>query len=197
MNIGYRELREDEIDRELFMHFIRHQKVEICLRRDGDRWVERPDPFIDDWSEDEYGILIRCLRHTAAIGGFVYGAFVSDLDEKSGTAEYVASGEQTALGCLKGFVSVEPEIYGGENRYMDLSSIHVSEDMRRSGIGQRLFSAAADWAKGHGAKKLYISAHSAIESQRFYESLGCADAAWHDRRHVEAEPFDRQLEYVL
>ena len=80
---------------------------------------------------------------------------------------------------------------------MDLSSIHVSEDMRRSGIGHRLFSAAADWAKGHGAQKLYISAHSAIESQRFYESLGCVDAVWYNRRHVEAEPFDRQLEYVL
>ena len=177
MDISYRELREGEIDRELFRHFKRYQKVDICLRRDGDRWVEKPDPFIDDWGEKEYEILVRCLRHTAATGGLVYGAF----DQ----------------GCLKGFVSVEPEIYGGNNRYMDLSSIHVSEDMRRSGIGRRLFAEAADWARTQGAGKLYISAHSAIESQRFYESLGCVDAVWYDRRHVEVEPYDRQLEYVL
>ena len=54
MDISYRELREGEIDRELFRHFKRYQKVDICLRRDGDGWVEKPDPFIDDWGEKEY-----------------------------------------------------------------------------------------------------------------------------------------------
>ena len=80
---------------------------------------------------------------------------------------------------------------------MDLSSLHVSEDMRRHGIGKCLFEAARDWARGQGAGKLYISSHSAIESQRFYEAMGCVDAVWRDPRHVEAEPYDRQLEYVL
>ena len=35
-----------------------------------------------------------------------------------------------------------------------------------------------------------FSAHSAIETQRFYRSLGCVDAAQPLQKHVEAEPFD-------
>ena len=106
MEIKYRPIPEEEIDRNLFADFIRHQVVDVCLRREGDSWVERSDPITDDWGEEEYRILIQCLRHTAAEGGLVYGAFTS--------------------GKLKGFVSVEPGIFGGDNRYMDLSSIHVS-----------------------------------------------------------------------
>ena len=43
----------------------------------------------------------------------------------------------------------------------------------------------------------YISSHSALESQAFYAAMGCVDAVETNRQHVEAEPFDRQLEYVL
>ena len=81
--------------------------------------------------------------------------------------------------------------------YLDLSALHVSEDLRRSGVGRALFLAAADWARRQGARKLYISSHSALESQAFYAAMGCVDAAETNRQHVEAEPFDRQLEYVL
>ena len=100
-------------------------------------------------------------------------------------------------GELKGFVSVENGFFGGENKYYDLSSLHVSADMRRKGIGKALFLLAADWAKTGGAKKLYISAHSAMESQAFYRAMGCAEAAEYNKKHVEAEPYDCQLEYAL
>jgi len=63
------------------------------------------------------------IKHTKK-GGFVYAAF----------------GNCT----LKDFVSVEPELFGGEHAYLDLSSIHVSEDMRDKGIGTALFLAAKD-----------------------------------------------------
>ncbi len=49
-------------------------------------------------------------------------------------------------GKLKGFVSAEPEIFGGEQEYCDLSNIHISEDMRNQGIGRTLFLAAKEWA---------------------------------------------------
>ncbi len=175
--IEYRILQEEEIDRSLFRSFIRHQVVDQCLRRENGAWVVRSDPFIDDWTEADYQTLVRCLRNTVRTGGLVLGAF---------------SG-----GALKGFVSVENGFFGGENRYFDLSSIHVSEDMRRNGIGKTLFMAAAAWAREKGAKKLYISSHSAIESQAFYRSMGCVEAAEYNQKHVEAEPFDCQLEYVL
>ena len=56
MEIEYRAIPEEEIDRNLFADFIRHQVVDVCLRREGENWVERSDPFIDDWGEEEYRI---------------------------------------------------------------------------------------------------------------------------------------------
>ena len=60
----YRELAVDEINRGLFAGFIRRQVVDLCRRRENGLWVVRPDPFIDDWSEEDYAFLIRCLRNT-------------------------------------------------------------------------------------------------------------------------------------
>ena len=140
----YRELAVDEINRGLFAGFIRRQVVDLCRRRENGLWVVRPDPFIDDWSDEDYAFLIRCLRNTVETGGYVCAAFMD--------------------GVLKGFASVESGLFGGDERYLDLSSIHVSADMRGRGIGTELFAAAAGWARAHGARKLYISAHSAVET---------------------------------
>ena len=177
MDVTVRELSSEEIDRELFHAFIRRQEVNLCLRREGDGWVVRSDPFIDDWSEAEYAELIGCLQNTVRTDGRVWGAF--------------------ADGVLKGFASVEGGIFGKTSRYMDLSCIHVSQDMRHAGIGRRLFDRAKAFARERGAGKLYISAHSAVESQAFYAAMGCVDAREINREHAEREPFDRQLECAL
>ena len=175
--IQYRELSEKEIDRDLFRSFIRHQEVTKCWRKVEGEWVIRDDPFVDDWSEEDYRTLVSCLRNTAATGGLVYAAFCG--------------------GALKGFVSVEPGLFGARQDYMDLSSIHISEDMRGQGIGRQLFLAAREWAGKKGAGKLYISAHSAVESQASYKAMGCVEAQEIRRDHVEKEPFDCQLECRL
>ncbi len=173
----YRILQEEEIDRDLFREFIRRQNVTKCWRKEEGAWVIKDAPFVDDWTEEDYPILVSCLKNTAATGGFVYGAFCG--------------------GVLKGFVSVEPGLLGREQEYMDLSSIHISEDVRGQGIGKRLFLAAKDWAREKGAGKLYISAHSAVESQAFYRAMGCVEALEYQQAHVEKEPFDCQLECRL
>lgn len=175
--LNYRELNAAEITKALFSRFIRRQEVTDVWRRENGEWVIKSEPFIDDWSAEDYDFLVKCLKHTVSSGGFVYGAF--------------------ADGVLKGFVSVEVELFGGENRYLDFSSIHVSEDMRGEGIGRVLFGAACEWAKAHGARKLYISSHSAVETQSFYKSMGCTKAALYNKEHVEKEPFDVQLEKML
>lgn len=118
--VQYRTLRENEICRELFRGFIRHQAVTKCWRREKGEWVIREDPFIDDWTEADYRTLISCLKNTVATGGVVYGAFIA--------------------GTLKGFTSVEPDFMGKEGQYLDLSSIHVSEDARETGSGEPCFS---------------------------------------------------------
>lgn len=175
--IQYKALQEKEVCQDLFHSFIRHQIVTKCRRKENGIWIIKEDPFIDDWTDSDYETLIVCLKHTITSGGFVYAAFYNNM--------------------LKGFVSVEPDLFGGEHRYMDLSSIHVSEDMRGKGIGKHLFLAAKEWAKEHGAYKLYISAHSAVESQEFYKAMGCTEAKEYNKKHVEAEPYDCQLECQL
>lgn len=175
--IEYRNLCENEIDADLFKNFIRHQVVTKCRRKENGKWVVVDAPFIDDWSKQDYEVLVSCLKNTIISGGLVYAAFYNEK--------------------LKGFVSVESGLFGGCNKYLDLSSIHVSEDMRNQGIGAALFIAAKKWAKKHGADKLYISAHSAIESQEFYKKMGCAEAKEYNQEHVDKEPYDCQLECEL
>lgn len=175
--IEYRIIKLDELNRKLFGSFIRHQVVTKCYRKEDGKWTIKDAPFIDDWNEEEYDFLVTCLKNTIKTGGLVYGAFLD--------------------GVLKGFVSVETGIFGGENKYLDLSSIHISEDMRGNGVGSILFRAAKEWAKKMGAKKLYISAHSAVETQAFYKKMGCVEAMEYNAEHVEKEPFDCQIECSL
>lgn len=175
--IEYRWLKMEEINRELFGAFVRRQVVVDCWRQEEGKWVIKPDPFVDDWGEVEYQELVCCLKNTLATDGMVQGAFVN--------------------GELKGFVSVEGTPIGSRKQYMDLSSIHVSQDMRRSGIGKELFSLAKQFAKERNAEKLYISSHSAVESQAFYRSMGCVEAEEYNQEHVEREPYDCQLECMV
>lgn len=175
MNI--RKLNIDEINRELFSSFTRRQEVGDCWRKVDGAWVIKPDPFIDDWSEEDYTFLVECLKNTIATGGIVYGAFLD--------------------GRLKGFCSVEAAPLGSQGQYRDLTCIHVSKELRGHGTGKKLFLAAADWAREHGAQKLYISAHSAVETQAFYRGLGCVEAMEYQSEHAEKEPFDCQMEYQL
>ena len=168
--ITYRTLTENDICRDLFRNFIRHQVVTKCWRRDNGNWVIRNDPFIDEWTEEEYQELIANLQETICSGGFVYAAFCNAQ--------------------LKGFVSVTSKLFGTSQQYLDLKNIYVSEDQRNCGIGKVLFEAAKLWAREHSAKKLYISAHSAVESQAFYQRMGCVEAKEYNQEHVEKEPWD-------
>lgn len=175
--IDYRAIKSEELNTDLFSSFIRHQVVTNVWRRENGEWVIKTEPFIDDWSKNDYEFLVTCLKNTIKTGGLLYGAFSDNR--------------------LKGFVSVESELFGGEHKYLDLTSIHVSEDMRGSGIGRQLFQKAKEWAREHGAKKLYISSHSAVESQAFYKKMGCVEAKLYNKDHIEKEPFDVQLECIL
>ncbi len=173
----YRTLKEDEIKRELFKDFDRFQEVKECWRKVNGTWVVKKNPFTEQWLNEDYEILVKCLRNTVCTGGVVIGAFLN--------------------GKLKGFASVEGTPLGKENQYLDLTSLHVSRDMRGQKAGSRLFKMAAEWARMKGACKLYISSHSSVETQAFYKAVGCVEAKEYDREYTEREPYDCQLEYVL
>ncbi|MBC5581130.1 GNAT family N-acetyltransferase [Anaerofilum sp. BX8] len=175
--ICYKSCCAEDIREGLFEGFLRRQNVTKCWRKENGEWTVKDDPFIDDWSESDRRALLVHLRELLAAGGFVCAAF----DQ----------------GRLKGFASVSPAWFGAGREYLDLTNLHVSEDLRRNGVGRTLFLTAAQWAKRKGAKKLYISAHSAVESQAFYRAMGCREAEVCNQKHVEEEPFDCQLEYLL
>ena len=175
--LKYKNLTAEDIAPSFLDGFERRQEVMLCYRRGEKGWEVRPDPFTDDWTEEERASVVKALQETAKSGGFVQAAFFE--------------------GRPVGFAAVCKQPLGKKREYLDLSELHVSREWRRRGVGRRLFQAAAAWAKEHGAEKLYISAHSAVETQVFYRSLGCTDAVWEDKRHVEREPFDCQLEYIL
>ncbi len=176
----YREIRKEELSRSLFAHFHRRQVVTDCLRREGESWAVKPAPFVDDWTEEDYAFLVECLKGTITKGGAVFGAFLEQEQE-----------------VLKGFASVEGVPMGSRGQYRDLTSLHVSEDMRGKGIGRELFFTACRWALEHGGEKLYMSSHSAIETQKFYRAVGCTDAEEIIREHADREPYDIQLEKSL
>ena len=175
--IAYKELTIDDVDIAMFECFDRTQNVTKCWRKINGEWVIRDIAFVDNWSDEEYREGVDYLRNLIKSKGYVVGAFFD--------------------GKLKGFASVEPVIFGTTAKYMDLSNIHISQDMRRQGIGKELFILAKRWAKERGAEKLYISAHSAVESQAFYKSMGCVEAVEYNKELAEKEPCDCQLECVL
>lgn len=172
-----REITENELSVSFFAAFNRYQEVTRCWRKEEGKWILRDIAFTEQWDDKDYAYLVKCLHSTLRQGGAVCGAF------------------QDAT--LVGFASVENKPLGSRGQYLQLSSLHVSYGLRGMGIGRMLFTKAAELARERGAKKLYISAHSAEESQAFYHAMGCHEAEEYDKTLHEKEPCDCQLEYLL
>lgn len=177
MKVTFELISEPQINRELFRHFNRYQEVKRCWRKEEDGWKLKEIAFVEQWNEEEYEFLVKCLKNTANTGGFVIGCFGD--------------------GKLTGFASVEHERFGFREQYVQLSCIHISCEARGRGYGKKLFQYAAQAGKKLGAEKLYISAHSSEETQAFYHALGCVEAKEYNQKLFEAEPCDCQLEYGL
>ena len=175
--IQYKKLKANEITVDLFKDFNRYQKVTKCWRKVEDKWVLEDIAFTEEWTSKEYEFLVKCLQNTVNTGGVVFAAFKDE--------------------SLAGFVSVENTFFGSQKEYLQLSSIHVTFEGRGMGIGRKLFDLAVNSARDMGAKKLYISAHSSEESQAFYKKLGCVEAMEYNKKLVDDEPCDCQLEFEL
>lgn len=177
METTFELLTESRIECSLFFHFNRYQEVKRCWRKGAGGWELKEVPFVEEWNEEQYAFLVKCLKNTVNTGGYVVGCF--------------------AEGNLAGFASVESSHFGSRNQYVQLSCIHVSHECRGNGIGAKLFHCAKTAGKKLHAEKLYISAHSAEETQAFYHAMGCVEAEEYNRELSEAEPCDCQLECVL
>ena len=177
MQVDIKELTNNELTLHFFRHFRRFQQVTNCWRKENGTWQLTFDPFVEDWGDAEKQVLLTYLANTLQTGGIVLAAMV---------------GEK-----LAGFSSLEGQLFGPNNEYLQLSSLHTSYEYRGNGIGKQLFAAMASKAKHMGAAKLYIGAHPAEETMLFYKKQRCQPAQYIHPPIHDPDPDDFQLEYSL
>ena len=132
---------------------------------------------MEEWTDGKKEQVIQSLQNCLKLGGAVISA--------------IHQGE------VVGFANIENLFFGSSNQYLELPYIHVSNEFRQNGIGKKLFHLCCEKAKQMGAKKLYIAAHPSIESQHFYQSVGCTYAFEINQKIYDKEPLDIQLEITL
>lgn len=98
---------------------------------------------------------------------------------------------------LVGFTVVDCDAMGRNGDYLEMTQLQVAADFRGQGIGRQLFQDGAKWARSRDASRLFLSTHPAIETQRFYEAVGCVDATETLVKHGDPEPVDRPMEVSL
>lgn len=160
--------------------FDRQQSTTRVLAMVEGKLVEREDHFENDWSPEARRDVIASLRRSIEKGGVVLGAQLGD-----------------PSGRLLGFANIEAEPFGPEAEYRELGYLHVDRRERGRGIGRLLFERCCDEARRLGARKMYIGAHPAVQTQAFYRSLGCVPASYVHRPIYDREPRDIQLECTV
>ncbi|WP_108672487.1 GNAT family N-acetyltransferase [Peribacillus acanthi] len=176
-NIEFRKIKIDELNNQILQKFNRFQETSQVWYKEDDEYRIKEDHFEERWDEEKKIQVIQALRECILSGGIVFGAFE---DQK-----------------LVGFANVEGELFGSKKEYVELPYIHVSNELRGSGIGKKLFYLCCEGARELGAKKLYIAAHPSIETQHFYKSVGCGYAVEINEKILAKEPLDIQMELVL
>ncbi|MBI9012125.1 MAG: GNAT family N-acetyltransferase [Clostridiales bacterium] len=172
------EINDEKISFNMLDKFTRKQKVKQRFSiKNGEELIEDVS-FTDDWSiEKKHRIVDEYFINATANNGYNAGIY-SDSD-------------------LIAFLSLDCNPIGEYNEYIQLTMLHVSEEFRNMGLGKILFQHAINKAEVMGVKKLYLSAHSAYESQLFYRNQGCIQAKWIYPIAKELEPYDVQMEYEL
>lgn len=81
---------------------------------------------------------------------------------------------QPVGGAAVAFNTPGVHMLGGRKDLAVLWDLRVKPDMRRSGVGTRLFTHAAEWAREHGCKQLKIETQNVnVPACRFYAKQGC------------------------
>jgi GNAT superfamily N-acetyltransferase len=80
---------------------------------------------------------------------------------------------------------------------LDLTFIHVTRELRGSGVGGELFDRSVELVRERGAKRMYVSASDSRGTVDFYLRRGMTLAAPPDPRLHEIGPNDIHLELAL
>jgi GNAT superfamily N-acetyltransferase len=86
---------------------------------------------------------------------------------------------------------------GAHRAMLDLTFIHVTRELRGSGLGGELFDRSVALARERGAERMYISASDSRATVDFYLRRGMRLASPPDPRLHEIGPRDIHLELVL
>ncbi len=175
--VNYQKWLLEDLHDGLLSPFIRYQETNQVLVAHNNQLMVKDDSFIDDWNHAKKLSVIKALRTSIERGGIGIGVY----DEKE----------------LIAFACIESYLFGSKEQYVELSYLHVSLTWRRSGIGKELFEICCKEAKGLGATHLYIAAHPSVETQRFYQSVGCKLASEINALILAKEPLDIQMERLL
>jgi N-acetylglutamate synthase-like GNAT family acetyltransferase len=175
-NVEFKELSPYDVNNNLLDNFNRYQEVKKCYVKNNGEWIVKSNEYIENWDQNKKHDVINNFSNTIKEGGFVIGAYDNNK--------------------LIGFSVLLNKIFG-KNKYIELKYIHVSFGYRNKGIGKILFELCIRKAKDIGIKRIYISANSSEETQRFYLGIGCIDALEINKKAAEDEPYDRQMEYII
>ncbi|MBN9653975.1 GNAT family N-acetyltransferase [Halobacillus sp. GSS1] len=170
-------LKKGDVHIHMLDSFDRYQKTDRVWVLQSGRFNEKSDSFEEHWSEEDKQRIIHHIRMVIKSGG----AVVAAMKEHN----------------VYGFAVIEADPFGEMSIYRELSYIHVSRELRGTGLGRRLFKEACSAAKALGAEKLYIGAHPSLETQKFYRKMGCQPAQELNSAIYYREPRDIQLEFTL
>lgn len=176
--IEYRALTAEDIAPDTLKCFNRYQKVKKYYAKTDKGLVVSDCDFVELWNEEEKrDIAIVDFREAFEYGGAVFAAYDGNK--------------------LIGFSCIDGRFTGSRLQYIQLVYLHISYEYRGQGIGKTLFRMAAEMAAGKGAEKLYISASSAVDTQRAYRAIGCILAEEETYEICDYDAFDIQMEYIL
>jgi len=176
-NIEFKELEINDINKNVLDHYNRYQEIKKCYRKEKGNWIIKNIEFIESWDKDKKERVIKDFLKTKNDGGSIFGAYDNNK--------------------LIGFAVLYNKIFGSKKQYIQLKNMQVSYGYRHKGIGKKLFEMCIKKSKDIGISKMYISANSSEETQKFYLGIGCKDVEEIDKELYEKEPFDRHMEYKI
>lgn len=175
MSIVFKNTQKDLLKPGFLYGFDRYQVTTHVKYVNGGVLDVKENHFTEEWSKAKLDSITRFLKHTVSEGGVLITA--NDSDQ------------------IVGFACLQPNIFFKE--YINLPYFHITRSHRRKGIGKAMFERICEEARKLGAKKLYISSHPSLETQAFYENMGCVLTKRINRQLLSIEPLDIHLEKTL
>ena len=174
----FKELNIDDVKINFLNDFNRYQKITEYYTKENGNWIIKKHEIVKviNWDKEYKDRRTTNLSNILMIGGYAFGAY-----EK---------------GKLVGFASILNEKFGTKKQYVELKYFYVSFNYRNRGIGKKLFVLCVEKAREIGIEKMYISANSSVESQKFYLHMGCKDAMEMQEGYKNTED-ERQMEYII